>query len=219
MSSTIGGSNNLAQTQYSSSIQNSSESTQAASTNRNTAQESALQDTVLLSAPARSAIKETPLPIFKNVEYAPQIKEGVSNLINKTNQLHGEGSGKIPLTDLVKSLGVELTPEDLKTLQARGDIKFNSTEGNSGNFSNSGKAAKVPYSGFQMKIPENISGKYSVTPNGLQISFADGHKIQAGKWGIYYDMENMAMNREQVNVDMKGDKFDQTIMLSPKPTK
>lgn len=214
MSNSIGSSINLNQAQYSPTL------AQAKAPSKNNIEQNEQQgsrDTVALSSSAQSSIQEAPLPVYKNVEYAPQIKQGVSSLIDKANLLHSQGSGSLPLTEMVTALGVELTPEQMATLKARGDIKFSPTEGNSGTFSNSGKSAKVPYGDFQMKIPNNLSGEYTVTPNGLKVSFDKKNCIQAGAWGVYYNMENMAMNREQVNVDMEGKKYDQTIMLSPKP--
>ena len=208
MGNAISGSSNLSPNQYANLLAQS-QATQTASL----PQLPQTKDTVVLSESAKSA----PLPVYKNVEYMPELKKGVSEIIDKTNNLHAKGSGNIPLTDFVKSFGGNLTDKQMEELQKRGDISFKKTSENKGVFSNSGKEAKVDLGDMDMKIPKDVAGAYTVYSDGLSLAFDKGKKMKVG-FGIFStEINNIAMNREQVNVEVGMSSYNQTIMLSPKP--
>ncbi len=180
-------------------------------------QQSAQQDDMVqLSANAASELKNSSKSSSRETMYMPQLKEGVMQLIGKVKDAQAQGGGKIELNELAQTFGAELTPEQIKLLKARGAVNFVKTGPNSGTFSNSGDKVKIPSDGFNLNIPKTISGKYEMTNDGFNLKFDPKNTITASKLIFSVAMQGVDISSKKIDVDMEGNSYDYTIMLSNK---
>lgn len=130
--------------------------------------------------------------------------------IDTVHRLHKNGGGGASLSEMSHLFGFPLSENDFATLSRRGDIMFSPTA-DGGTFYNSAEPMIVSTVGMKISLPREISGSYSVFNDGFAMTF-DGDRTISGSFLLLKSkLEGVRVDKEQINVDLGGDTFDQCI--------
>jgi hypothetical protein len=112
------------------------------------------------------------------------------------------GSG-IPLIEIVRILGVNLSPGFREQIQARGDLALHADR-----FDNHGPAIRrdVRLFGFEVHliISEQISGRLSREGQGAQLCFDPGHSVSATKLIFRTELQQISLDPWMLRISFHG---------------
>jgi hypothetical protein len=105
-------------------------------------------------------------------------------LIKRMHEGHARGSFSIPVVDFARLFAPEAPAAELAKVAERGDIQFTPESEKGGTF----QLARGPSATFElgreglaMRVPERMSGHYTIRPQAFQIEFASGEELEGCK--------------------------------------
>jgi hypothetical protein len=120
----------------------------------------------------------------------------------------------IPLTELVRILGITIAPEFRQRLSTRGDLVLHPDS-----FENVGPAIRrrVRLVGFEVNldIAPHLRGRLVRFPDSFQLAFQPDHSVAVSKFLFNVELRNLDLNHERIFVDFAGAQ-DVFIDLGPK---
>jgi hypothetical protein len=114
----------------------------------------------------------------------PEMRSVALLLIKRMHDGHAQGSFTIPVVDFARLFAPEAQAAEIAKVAARGDIKFTPENESSGTFQLAeGPSAtfELGREGLAMRIPERMSGHYTIRPKAFQIEFNSGEELEGCK--------------------------------------
>jgi hypothetical protein len=114
------------------------------------------------------------------------------------------GAGhEIPLTELVRILGITIAADFHQQLADRGDLRLQESR-----FVNRGPVIKrkVRLVGFDvtLRIPERLTGRLTRFHDSFQLAFEPDHSVAISKFLFSVQLRHLDLNRERIFVDFAG---------------
>ncbi len=143
----------------------------------------------------------------------PDLREEVGELIDLV--CHRPDGGRVPLTELVRILGISIAPAFHARLAARGDLVLQPDR-----FHNQGPAVRrrVRLVGFEVNldIAPQLSGRLTRFPDSFQLAFDADHTVAVSKFLFNVQLRHLDLNPDRIFVDFAGAQ-DVFIDLGPPP--
>ena len=105
-------------------------------------------------------------------------------LIERMHAGHANGQFSIPVVDFARVFAPGALASEMEKVSERGDIHFEANSATGGVFTlNEGARATFDLGreGLVMRIPERMSGHYTIRPNAFQIAFKEGEELEGCK--------------------------------------
>jgi hypothetical protein len=135
----------------------------------------------------------------------PEMRPVTLELIARMHEGHAAGNFSIPVVDFVRVFAPGASPEELKKVAARGDIHFEPTGAQGGEFK-LGQGPEATFElgreGLAMRVPERMSGAYEIRPSSFHITFNEGEELEGCK-RVFVLMCNRV-----VGVDVSSERVD-----------
>jgi hypothetical protein len=131
----------------------------------------------------------------------PDLRDEVRNLVELVSDV---GAGhEIPLTELVRILGITVAPDFHRQLADRGNLQLQETS-----FLNRGPLIrrKVRLLGFDvsLRIPSQLTGRLIRFHDSFQLSFEPDHSVAISKFLFSVQLRHLDLNRERIFIDFAG---------------
>ena len=144
----------------------------------------------------------------------PEMRPVTLELIARMHAGHAAGPFSIPVVDFVRVFAPGASPEELKKVAERGDISFEPTGADGGNF-RLGEGPEATFElgreGLAMRVPERMSGSYKIRPSSFHITFNAGEELEGCK-RLFVLMCNrvvsVEVSSERVDVRLPSKLFD-----------
>ncbi len=114
----------------------------------------------------------------------PEMKAVAVELVSRIHEGHGRGAFSIPVVDFARVFAPAAPLSELEKVSERGDIHFRRGGERDGTF----QLAKGPRAlfdlgreGLVMRIPERMSGLYSLSAGAFHIEFNRGEELEGCK--------------------------------------
>ena len=114
----------------------------------------------------------------------PEMREVAQELVAHMHEGHSRGEFSIPVVDFARVFAPGAPASELEKVAARGRLHFRRSGEKDGTFT----LAKGPCAlfdlgreGLVMRIPERMSGKYTLTPGAFHIEFNKGEELEGCK--------------------------------------
>jgi len=120
---------------------------------------------------------------------------------------------RLPLTELVRILGISIAPAFHQRLSDRGDLVLGPDR-----FENSGPPIerRVRLVGFEvhLDIAARLTGRLTRCPDSFQLAFEPGRSVAVSKFLFNVQLRHLDLNHERILVDFAGAQ-DVVIDLGP----
>ncbi len=124
------------------------------------------------------------MPLFDCLKW-PEMRGVALELIARMHEGHGRGSHfYIPVVDFARVFAPRAPASELEKVSERGSLSFTPTGASQGEFT----LAKGPRAlfdlgreGLVMRIPERMSGTYTLRPGAFHIEFNNGEELEGCK--------------------------------------
>ena len=106
------------------------------------------------------------------------------DLVARFHEGHARGVFRIPAADFVSVFSRDARPEELRKVRARGDLMFAAETDARGSFKAAdGQRALVDLrrEGLVIRIPERVSGRYTLRPGAFRVEFNAGEELEGCK--------------------------------------
>ena len=131
----------------------------------------------------------------------PDLRDEVRDLIDLVCR-RSDGHA-LPLTELVRILGISIAPDFHKQLAARGDLLLLPDR-----FSNQGPPVrrKVRLLGFDVNllIAPKLNGRLTRFQDSFQLAFEPDHSVAVTKFLFSVELRHLDLNHERIFVDFAG---------------
>ena len=142
----------------------------------------------------------------------PELRTPVISLIARVAGEHAGGEFRIPLLFLFEAVGLPLSAEARRRLEARGEVSFTPRDGASGRFANRGDEQEVETAeGLTIVIPRTLAGDYITTTSSLTLKFGEGTALRGCKRvfvRICQDVIKIDADEHKLYIDLPGEKYD-----------
>jgi hypothetical protein len=136
----------------------------------------------------------------------PEMREVAIELVRRMHDGHAQGQGfSIPVVDFARIFAPEAPAAELAKVSARGDISFQPAGDGEGTFAlAAGPRAlfDLGRDGLVMRIPERMSGVYTLSPGAFHIEFNRGEELEGCKRLL------MLVCNRVLSVDVSGSRVD-----------
>lgn len=131
----------------------------------------------------------------------PDLRDEVSDLVQMV--CAGAAHKEIPLTELVRILGITIADDFHSQLANRGDLALTASS-----FHNQGPdiRRKVRLLGFDvaLQIPPRLTGRLTRFSDSFQLAFEPDHSVLISKFLFRVQLRHLDLNRERIFVDFAG---------------
>jgi hypothetical protein len=135
----------------------------------------------------------------------PEMRPVTLLLIQRMHEGHARGRFTIPVVDFARLFAPGAEASEMEKVAERGDIEFQAQNEDGGTF----ELADGPRAifdlgreGLVMRVPERMSGSYTIRPEAFQIEFKEGEELEGCK-----RLFVLICNRV-VSVDVSSEKVD-----------
>lgn len=114
----------------------------------------------------------------------PEMREVALELIAHMHEGHARGEFSIPVVDFARVFAPGASALELKKVTARGDLHFRRTSETGGTFrlaEGTRALFDLGREGLVMRIPERMSGTYTLTSGAFHIEFNKGEELEGCK--------------------------------------
>ena len=137
----------------------------------------------------------------------PEMRAVTLELIGRMHEGHARGRFSIPVVDFARVFAPGAQSAEMARVAERGDIEFAAGEegGGGGTFrlvAGPRAAFDLGREGLVMRIPERMSGRYTVRPAAFRIDFSAGEELEGCKRLLV-----LICNRV-VSVDVSSERVD-----------
>lgn len=126
-------------------------------------------------------------------------------LVARVHEGHARGVFRIPAGDFVAVFSRDARPAELGGVRARGDLMFAAETDTSGGFRlPEGERALLDLrrEGLVIRIPERVSGRYTLRPGAFRVEFNAGEELEGCKRVVL-----LVCNRV-VSIDVSGERVE-----------
>jgi hypothetical protein len=144
----------------------------------------------------------------------PEMRPVTLELINSMHEGHARGRFSIPVLDFVRVFAPGAGAAELEKVKERGDIQFTPDGAQGGTF----RLAEGPRATFEMgreglamRVPERMSGRYTIRPSAFRILFNSGEELEGCKrilMLICHRVISVDVSSERVDVRLPGQLFN-----------
>ncbi len=131
----------------------------------------------------------------------PDLRDEVRDLVELVCQQ--PAGHEIPLTELVRVLGIQIAPDFRQQLAGRGDLHLRPTS-----FFNQGPAIqrRVRLLGFDvtLRIASQLTGRLTRFNDSFQLAFESERTVALSKFLFNVELRHLDLNRERIFVDFVG---------------
>lgn len=131
----------------------------------------------------------------------PDLRDEVRALIDLV--CHRPDGGTVPLTELVRILGISIAPAFHERLASRGDLVLQPDR-----FHNAGPSIRrrVRLVGFEvtLDIAAQLSGRLVRFPDSFQLAFDPDHTVAVSKFLFNVQLRHLDLNPDRIFVDFAG---------------
>jgi hypothetical protein len=144
----------------------------------------------------------------------PEMKSVALELISKMHTGHKCGQFSIPVVDFARVFAPGAPVSDLERVASRGAIAFSANGPDGGIFTLApGPKAlfELGREGLSMRVPERMSGRYQVRPEGFHIEFNRGEELEGCKrivWHVCNRVITVDVSSSRVDVRLPSRLFD-----------
>jgi hypothetical protein len=135
----------------------------------------------------------------------PEMRAVALDLVGRMHEGHGRGQFAIPVVDFARIFAPGAPGAELEKVAARGDLHFEAGAASWGTFAlAAGKRAlfDLGREGLVMRIPERMSGGYSLSPGAFHIEFNKGEELEGCKRLL------LLVCKRVVSVDVSASRVD-----------
>lgn len=126
-------------------------------------------------------------------------------LVARVHEGHEHGIFRIPVVDFVAVFSHDARPEELRKVRERGDLMFAAENDRGGSFKLAeGERAlfDLHREGLVLRIPERVSGRYTLRPGAFRVEFNAGNELEGCKRVLL-----LVCNRV-LSVDVSGERVE-----------
>lgn len=131
----------------------------------------------------------------------PDLRDEVRHLVELVAD--SDAGHEIPLTELVRILGITIAPDFHQQLAGRGNLELQAAH-----FINHGPVIqrKVRLLGFDvtLRIPPRLTGRLERFADSFQLAFEPDHSVAISKFLFRVQLRHLDLNRERIFVDFAG---------------
>ena len=146
----------------------------------------------------------------------PELHESTMRLVARVAKVHDEGSGKIPLMELLRMLPYPLEAGDDAQASRRGDLVFTRLNERHGTFRNEGEPLEFATELFTITVPPLVSGTYLSLPDQFHCCFNEGQTLCARMlFFLVAKLEKIQVDENRIDIKCSQKSFDQHIFHHP----
>jgi hypothetical protein len=123
------------------------------------------------------------MAIFNCLKW-PEMRGVAMELIARVHEGHKSGRFSIPVVEFARVFAPGASRSELAKVEKRGRMEFSADDRSAGTFT-LGNGARALFDlgreGLVMRIPERMSGRYSLSPGAFRIDFNKGEELEGCK--------------------------------------